>query len=121
MEGGRQTVSSASNAAWDTSSVVPLLLARGLRDFGDGFAAVLLPAYLLAIGLSPWQVGVLSSVSLLGSSLLTLTVGVLGARLEYRWLLLRSLPDGGHRDPVFGCGNLCSLVAGFVCRDNQSQ
>lgn len=88
MERGRQTVNSASNAAWDTSSVVPLLLARGLRDFGDGFAAVLLPAYLLAIGLSPWQVGVLSSVSLLGSSLLTLTVGVLGARLEYRWLLL---------------------------------
>ncbi|MCZ0964144.1 MFS transporter [Paracoccus benzoatiresistens] len=77
-----------SNAAWETASVVPLLLARGLRDFGDGFAAVLLPAYLLAMGLSPWQVGVLSSVSLFGSSLLTLTVGMLGARLEHRRLLL---------------------------------
>jgi MFS family permease len=77
-----------SDAPWERASVVPLLLARGLRDFGDGFAAVLLPAYLLAIGLSPWQVGVLSSVSLAGSSLLTLTVGMLGARLEQRRLLL---------------------------------
>lgn len=78
----------ALNAAWETALVSPLLWARALRDFGDGFAAVLLPAYLLAIGLSPWQVGVLSSVSLFGSSLLTLGVGMLGARVEHRRLLL---------------------------------
>lgn len=78
----------ALNAAWETALVSPLLWARALRDFGDGFAAVLLPAYLLAIGLSPWQVGVLSSVSLFGSSLLTLAVGMLGARVEHRRLLL---------------------------------
>jgi len=63
-------------------------VARGLRDFGDGFAAVLLPAYLLAIGQSPWQVGVISSVALFGSSLLTLAVGLLGARHDRRQLLL---------------------------------
>ena len=27
-----------------------VLLARGLRDFGDGLVAVLLPAYLVALG-----------------------------------------------------------------------
>jgi MFS family permease len=78
----------APGAPWEAAAVVPLLVARGLRDFGDGFAAVLLPAYLLAIGLSPWQVGAISSVALFGSSLLTLAVGILGAHHERRQLLL---------------------------------
>ena len=30
-----------------------LFAARALRDFGDGFVAVLLPVYLLALGLTP--------------------------------------------------------------------
>ena len=81
----------ALNAAWETALVSPLLWARALRDFGDGFAAVLLPAYLLAIGLSPWQVGVLSSVALFGSSLLTVAVGMIGARVEHRRLLLEGV------------------------------
>ncbi len=34
-----------------------LFAARALRDFGDGFVAVLLPAYLLALGFSAVQVG----------------------------------------------------------------
>ena len=36
----------------------PLLVARALRAFGDGYMAVLLPAYLLAIGLGTLEVGV---------------------------------------------------------------
>jgi hypothetical protein len=47
-------------------------LARGLRAFVDGFVAVLLPAYLLALGLGAWEVGVLSTATLLGSALATL-------------------------------------------------
>ncbi|MRX51090.1 MFS transporter [Paracoccus sp. S-4012] len=78
----------ARNGCLEATAVVPLLVARGLRDFGDGFAAVLLPAYLLALGLSPWQVGVISSAALFGSSLLTLAVGILGAHHERRQLLL---------------------------------
>ena len=66
----------------------PLLVARGLRDFGDGFVAVLLPVHLLALGLSPLQIGVLSSAALLGASVLTLAVGVAGARRDRRQLLL---------------------------------
>jgi hypothetical protein len=41
-----------------------------LRDFGDGFVAVLLPVYLLALGFSPLEVGIIATASLLGSALL---------------------------------------------------
>lgn len=75
-------------AAGDRSAITPLLVARGLRDFGDGFVAVLLPVYLIMLGLSPFQVGIVATVALLGSSLLTLTVGLLGARYERRSFLV---------------------------------
>jgi len=65
-----------------------LLAARALRDFGDGFVAVLLPAYLLALGLSPLEVGVVATVSLFGSALLTIAAGLLGARYDPARLLL---------------------------------
>lgn len=65
-----------------------LFAARALRDFGDGFIAVLLPVYLLALGLTPLEVGVMSTVSLLGSACLTIGVGFLGARYDHRQLLL---------------------------------
>lgn len=65
-----------------------LLAARALRDFGDGFVAVLLPAYLLARGFSALQVGVIATASLLGSALLTLAVGFLGVTWDRRQLLL---------------------------------
>lgn len=65
-----------------------LFVARTLRDFGDGFVAVLLPAYLLARGFSAFEVGVIATASLLGSALLTLAVGFLGATWDRRQLLL---------------------------------
>ena len=65
-----------------------LFAARALRDFGDGFVAVLLPVYLLRLGLSPFAVGTLSTVSLLGSALFTFGIGFLGARYDHRQLLL---------------------------------
>ena len=59
------------------SAIALLLVGRGLRDFGDGFVAVLLPLYLIMLGLSPFQVGVVASAALLGSSLLTLRLACL--------------------------------------------
>jgi len=70
------------------SAIKQLLVARGLRDFGDGFVAVLLPVYLIALGLAPLQVGIVATAALLGSSLLTLGVGLIGARYDHRQLLL---------------------------------
>jgi len=58
----------------------PLLAARGLRAFGDGYMAVLLPAYLLSIGLGTLEVGIVSTATMLGSALATLAVGAWGYR-----------------------------------------
>jgi MFS family permease len=65
-----------------------IFLARALRDFGDGFVAVLLPVYLTTLGLSAFGVGVVATAALFGSALLTLLVGFLGARYDVRGLLL---------------------------------
>lgn len=63
-------------------------LARGLRDFGDGFIAIVLPVYLISLGLSAFHVGVVATLALGGSALLTLGIGLLGARHDVRRLLL---------------------------------
>lgn len=65
-----------------------LFAARALRDLGDGFVAILLPVYLVGLGFSPLQVGIIAAVSLFGSAVLTIAVGFLGARRELRQLLL---------------------------------
>lgn len=59
---------------------LPLLAARALRAFGDGYMAVLLPAYLLSIGLGTLEVGIVSTATMLGSALATLAVGAWGYR-----------------------------------------
>src|SRR6185503_13396839 len=63
-------------------------LARAIRDFGDGFVAILLPAYMLALGLSAFEVGVVATLALLGSALLTLAIGLLGGGRDLRMLLV---------------------------------
>jgi MFS family permease len=66
----------------------PLLAARALRGFADGYVAVLLPAYLLALGLDQLDVGYLSTATLAGSALAVLAVGVVGHRWPTQRLLL---------------------------------
>jgi MFS family permease len=70
------------------SDILLLLVARGIRGFGDGFAAIVLPAYLLAIGFGTVEIGIVAAASLLGSALLTLGVGVVAPRHELRHLLI---------------------------------
>lgn len=65
-----------------------LLIGRALRAFVDGFICVLLPTYLLALGLGAFAVGVLSAATLLGSASLTLLLGAHGHRFQHRRLLL---------------------------------
>ncbi len=61
--------------------------ARAVRDFGDGFVAILLVVYLAELGLGPLEIGVIATAALLGSSLLTLAIGLL-ARPDAQRLLL---------------------------------
>ncbi|HEX2331668.1 MAG TPA: MFS transporter [Burkholderiales bacterium] len=62
--------------------------ARSLRAFADGYVAVLLPAYLLALGYGTFEVGLLATVTMLGSAAATLAVGRWGHRFELRRLLI---------------------------------
>jgi MFS family permease len=70
------------------SDINVLYTARGLRGFGDGFAVILLPAYLSAIGYDPIHIGIVAAASLLGSAVLTLAVGLVAPRHDLRKLLL---------------------------------
>ena len=70
------------------SDIRLLLVARGIRGFGDGFAAIVLPAYLVAIGFGTVEIGIVAAASLFGSALLTLGVGVVAPRYELRHLLI---------------------------------
>ena len=68
-------------------SVLPLLVGRALRAFADGYVAVLLPAYLLAIGLGTLQIGIVATATMLGSALATFAVGAWGHRFPQHRLL----------------------------------
>ena len=65
-----------------------LLFVRALRAFGDGYVSLLLPVYLLSLGLTPFEVGVIATATLLGSGALTLWVGLHAYRFRYRALLI---------------------------------
>src|ERR1039457_3526971 len=71
-----------------SSHVNRLLIAKGLRSFGDGYVSLLLPLYLLQLGFSPLQVGIIATTTLIGSGLLTVVVGLHAWRYHYRSLLL---------------------------------
>jgi MFS family permease len=62
--------------------------ARALRGFGDGFAVIILPVYLSAIGFTAQWIGIVASASLLGTAALTLIVGFIAPRFELRNLFL---------------------------------
>src|SRR3954463_9894423 len=79
------TESKSSPAA---SLIALLYVARGLRGFGDGFAIIILPAYMTALGYDAVAVGIVATASLLGTALLTLIVGWIAPRHDLRPLLM---------------------------------
>lgn len=73
--------------AWTTPEGVDrharlVLMSRGLRGFCDGYVAVLLPAYLLALGFGARDVGLIGTATLLGSAFATIGIGALANRFE---------------------------------------
>jgi MFS family permease len=70
------------------SSIFYLYAARAARGFGDGFAAIVLPAYLVEIGFDPFQIGLVATAALLGSAATTLLIGFVAPRYDLRTLLL---------------------------------
>jgi MFS family permease len=90
-----------------TPSALLIVGARGLRAIADGCISVVLPAWLLALGFDAFQVGLLTTATLLGSALLTLIVGLHGSRAGLRTLLLAA----SALMAATGCG--FAAVGGF--------
>jgi MFS family permease len=65
-----------------------LYTARAVRAFGDGFAVVILPAYLSAIGFDAVAIGLIATAALLGSALATIAIGYFAMRRDLRILLV---------------------------------
>ena len=99
-----------------------LLISRAIRAFGDGFVVLVLPVYLIGLGFTPFQVGLVTTATLLGSAVLTLGMGFVAHRFAARPLLITAsllmlatgLAFAGVRDfwPL--------LVVGFVGTLNPS-
>ena len=70
------------------SGTARLFVARGLRGFGDGFAIIILPAYMSALGFDAAAVGIVATASLLGTALLTLVAGAIAPRHDMRAMML---------------------------------
>jgi MFS family permease len=71
-----------------SATIRRVLWVRALRAFADGYVSLVLPVYLLSLGLSAFQVGVIATATLLGSAALSLGVGLVAHRAGYRTLLL---------------------------------
>ena len=79
-----------------------VVIGRSLRAVADGFVSIILPAYLLALGLDAFEVGVVGTATLLGSAGLTLVVGFIIGRF-------------GHRGPLLAAAGLMALTGlGFA-------
>ena len=65
-----------------------LLWTRGLRAFGDGFVSLLLPYYLTLLGYGAFEIGIIITATLLGSGVITLTVGLMAHRYHQQKLLV---------------------------------
>jgi MFS family permease len=70
------------------ADVILLYAARAARGFGDGFAIIILPAYLSELGFGPFQIGIVASAALLGTAAVTLAIGFLAPGRDLRNLLL---------------------------------
>ena len=82
------SLTTESKAVATGSGVLRLYVARGLRGFGDGFAIIILPAYMTMLGYDPAAIGIVATASLLGTALLTLSVGMIAPRYDLRALML---------------------------------
>ena len=81
-------IASTPGATSSGSPTTLLYAARALRGFGDGFAIIILPAYMTALGYDAIAVGLVATASLLGTALLTFIVGWIAPRHDLRALMI---------------------------------
>jgi len=92
----------------------------GAARLRDGFIAVLLPAYLLALGLGQLEVGFISTATLFGSALATLRWGAGGTASPSAGCCSHLAPHGGDgaglRGPLFAVALLLVAFVGTLNR-----
>jgi hypothetical protein len=71
-----------------SADALRVLTARGVRAFGDGFVALLLPIYLVELGFSALAIGAIVTSTLIGTAILTLAGGWIANRYSRRLLLV---------------------------------
>ena len=122
LDGRAQTATTAAALSCSDHGTATLIYARApLRDFGDGFVAVLLPVYLTALGLGAFEVGVVATLALLGSALMTLGIGLAGRARRSAQAAGRGVrPDGRDRRRLRGVEHLRGHPARGVLRHDQS-
>jgi MFS family permease len=87
-EGAMTSVTNERQLVARWPGVLRLYIARGLRGFGDGFAIIVLPAYMTALGYDSTAIGIVATSALFGTALLTLTIGMIAPRYDLRALML---------------------------------
>jgi MFS family permease len=96
------------------SNVYLLYAARCLRGFGDGFAVIILPAYLSAIGLGPIEIGLVATASLLGTAVFTLLIGLIAPQHDLRNMLLLGAVLMALTGVAFPSFEQVALIAGVA-------
>ena len=71
-----------------TRALIPLFTGRFLRSLTQGYLAIVVPLYLLALGYSAGSIGLLIAVGAGSSAVLTLAVGVLADRIGRKPVLV---------------------------------
>jgi MFS family permease len=75
-------------ALWGSFDIALLFAARSLRLFGYGLISIVLVLYLVELGLSEWQTGVLLSLTLIGDTGVSLWISTRADRAGRKKMLL---------------------------------
>ncbi len=111
MTAMQKQANARATAAPGAGAMNKIFVARALRDFGDGFVAILLPVYLTAIGMGPFEIGLVATLALLGSALMTLGIGWFGGRTDQRTLLVCASALMAATGIAFAVSTTAGLVA----------
>src|SRR5829696_3098165 len=88
MDAGMTDIATEPKPSTANTLIRLLYAARALRGFGDGFAVIILPAYMTALGYDAIAVGIVATASLLGSAVISVLTGWSAPRRELRALVI---------------------------------
>src|SRR6516225_5313314 len=94
-----------------SADALRVLVARGVRAFGGGFVALLLPIYLVERGFDALAIGTIVTGTLIGTALITLWVGFAATTVFWPLLLIAVV---GTMNPTSGDASIFVQLAQTV-------